>query len=170
MPHANPEELREYKKQYYIKNREVIKARANARYIIDPEGIKKQVRTRRVKKIDEIREQQSEYRRNNREVLKQKEAIRKHSNKDVINHRQRAKKYGMTDEELTLFLETRNHRCEACGGDARGRNGHVDHAHETGRVRGLLCSGCNVALGQVEESIDRLNALIKYIGEHNARM
>jgi hypothetical protein len=41
---------------------------------------------------------------------------------------------------------------------------HVDHCHATGVVRGLLCQGCNLALGHTADSRDRLLGLIEYLG------
>jgi hypothetical protein len=42
----------------------------------------------------------------------------------------------------------------------------VDHCHETGTVRGLLCHGCNAAIGLLGESIDRINAAAMYLAHH----
>lgn len=42
----------------------------------------------------------------------------------------------------------------------------IDHCHSTGKVRGLLCKDCNLTLGIVEESTDRLRGLIAYIERH----
>lgn len=42
----------------------------------------------------------------------------------------------------------------------------VDHCHITGKVRGLLCGGCNTCLGHVKDSIDLLNVLVSYLKEH----
>ncbi len=39
----------------------------------------------------------------------------------------------------------------------------VDHSHETDRVRGLLCSPCNLALGMVKDSPDVLRQLASYL-------
>ena len=39
----------------------------------------------------------------------------------------------------------------------------VDHDHKTGQVRGLLCSGCNLALGNAEDSIEILSSAIQYL-------
>lgn len=47
--------------------------------------------------------------------------------------------------------------------DFRREGLHVDHNHTTGAIRGLLCSGCNIALGQLGESTERMRGLIEYV-------
>lgn len=75
------------------------------------------------------------------------------------------KVYGMTrDEALAKFGD----KCNICGvqdGEAGGRHGtlHVDHDHETGRVRGMLCSECNYGLGKFRDDPARLRAAAAYI-------
>lgn len=56
--------------------------------------------------------------------------------------------------------------CEACGkkGERVGEM-HVDHCHDTGAVRGVLCFNCNAALGHVNDSIERLQSLIRYLNQ-----
>lgn len=39
----------------------------------------------------------------------------------------------------------------------------VDHDHISGRIRGLLCPGCNLALGCVQDDIERLTGLVEYL-------
>ena len=53
--------------------------------------------------------------------------------------------------------------CEVCGGMLMRAK---DHDHDTGKVRGLLCRNCNVALGLVEDDVDRLMALAAYLLQH----
>jgi Recombination endonuclease VII len=75
------------------------------------------------------------------------------------------KKYGITKAEYLAMLAAQNARCAACFRlPAEGKRLGVDHCHRTGAVRGLLCSHCNTALGQVDDSIERLRMLIFYLG------
>lgn len=46
------------------------------------------------------------------------------------------------------------------------RHIYVDHDHETGEIRGLLCHGCNSVLGFSKENIQTLENTIKYLKEH----
>lgn len=76
-------------------------------------------------------------------------------------------KYGITSEEFDAMLEAQGGVCKVCKGPPHGRRNvyHVDHDHVTGKVRGLLCHKCNVALGMVQDSPDHLKALIAYLEE-----
>jgi hypothetical protein len=56
--------------------------------------------------------------------------------------------------------------CEACGGRNPGdRRLEVDHNHETGAFRGVLCINCNLALGHLADDYSRILALAQYISE-----
>ena len=51
-------------------------------------------------------------------------------------------------------------RCAiCCATEAR----HIDHDHDTGQVRGMLCFRCNAALGQLDDSPDRLRRAADYL-------
>lgn len=70
---------------------------------------------------------------------------------------------GLTPEQYTEMLSAQNGGCKVCAGPSGHRRFHVDHDHKTGVVRGLLCSNCNVALGQAKDSASRLMALAEYL-------
>lgn len=46
------------------------------------------------------------------------------------------------------------------------RNAHVDHDHETGKVRGVLCRDCNLALGYMQDSPEMITGLLEYARKH----
>jgi hypothetical protein len=60
-------------------------------------------------------------------------------------------KYGITIEEYDTLLLAQGGVCGICKQPPSERYLAVDHDHETGEVRGLLCIGCNVALGLFED-------------------
>jgi hypothetical protein len=51
--------------------------------------------------------------------------------------------------------------CECCG--IEDNNLQFDHCHNTNQFRGWLCGGCNKALGQINDSIERAKQLVKYL-------
>ena len=68
--------------------------------------------------------------------------------------------YGLTpDEYNTLVLCG----CEVCG---TTETPHVDHCHETLKVRGCLCHSCNVALGHLRDDPKLIQQLLNYIEVH----
>lgn len=78
--------------------------------------------------------------------------------------------YGITLEEYDAMFRAQCGKCAICGGvNADGRNLHVDHNHESGIVRSLLCSKCNTAIGLVNENRDTLRYMIAYLDFHALR-
>jgi hypothetical protein len=63
-------------------------------------------------------------------------------------------KYGLTNAEWLALIEKQQGLCAICGKAPLGKGAagklQVDHCHATGRIRGLLCHHCNVALSKVE--------------------
>jgi hypothetical protein len=73
--------------------------------------------------------------------------------------------YGIDVATRDAMITEQNGLCASCEG-IFFRVPHIDHCHRTKKVRGILCSGCNQALGNVGESIPRLRALIRYLEQH----
>lgn len=74
------------------------------------------------------------------------------------------RKYGMTPEEYDAMLAAQGGGCAICTappGDKRLLP--VDHCHETGTKRGILCSNCNTALGLMQDDRERLLRAVEYL-------
>lgn len=71
-------------------------------------------------------------------------------------------KYGLSYEDYLVILEKQNNKCAICGVTPTRRL-DVDHNHETGKVRGLLCPKCNRALGSFNDNIVYLSRAIEYL-------
>ena len=76
-------------------------------------------------------------------------------------HRRHA--YGLSVEEFNSLVAAQNGRCAICDEVPTGRGFHVDHCHLTGRIRGLLCRGCNLALGNIKDDPSRLHRAADYL-------
>lgn len=75
------------------------------------------------------------------------------------------KKYGLSEAEFDAMFEEQNNRCAVCRGTTPGHKlgWHVDHCHDTGKVRGILCAGCNVGAGHLKHDSNILWSLIQYL-------
>ncbi len=76
-------------------------------------------------------------------------------------------RYGITYEEWQTMLERAGHACEACRTPVADTPLNCDHDHATKRVRGVLCTNCNLALGHLGDSIDRILGLVRYLESRN---
>ena len=74
------------------------------------------------------------------------------------------KRYGLTLEAFDVLWDVQSGCCAICQRPlSRDRKTHVDHDHTTGRVRGLLCHGCNIGLGSFCDSPNTLVAATEYL-------
>jgi hypothetical protein len=73
--------------------------------------------------------------------------------------------YGISLEEYDNMLESQLGCCAICAmtPEKNGRRLDVDHCHETGRVRGLLCASCNLGIGKFKDNPSLLAEAIKYL-------
>lgn len=78
--------------------------------------------------------------------------------------------YGLTPAQYQAMVEQQDGKCAICLRAPRGRLPlHVDHSHSDGKIRGLLCSHCNAALGQMRDDVGVLKAAIQYLEQHACR-
>jgi hypothetical protein len=62
------------------------------------------------------------------------------------------------------LFDEQDGKCGICGTAFESANaGRVDHDHETGKVRGLLCIGCNIGLGHLGDRLEGLQAASDYL-------
>ena len=81
--------------------------------------------------------------------------------------RSRLRRYGITPEQYDEILAFQGDRCAICQTDHPGGPGkyswNVDHCHETGQVRGLLCLQCNAGIGKLRDSPTLVHAALRYL-------
>lgn len=78
-------------------------------------------------------------------------------------------RYGITTEQYEAMLVSQRGLCAICREPQEGnRQMAVDHNHETGKVRGLLCDRCNRGIGLLRDSPLVLRAAVDYLEQHSA--
>lgn len=76
------------------------------------------------------------------------------------------RKYGIRIEDYERLLEQQGGKCALCGSPYPNGNStyfSVDHCHDTGRVRGLLCFPCNSVLGRLGDTPESVNLILQYL-------
>jgi len=82
-----------------------------------------------------------------------------------------ARLYGISQAEFDAILVKQGGRCAICqtqnpgvhGRKTDGENWHVDHNHQSGKVRGLLCFACNVGIGHLKDDPVLVKAALNYL-------
>lgn len=82
-------------------------------------------------------------------------------------------KYGLEWDEFDALHKKCSGVCQIChkplsmSADETMETAYVDHNHETGEVRGILCRVCNVGLGHLQDSKILLNNAIRYLDAYS---
>lgn len=81
--------------------------------------------------------------------------------------RNRLYRYKLDPEEYKRMFEAQGNKCAICDkGPTKKRALAIDHNHETGKVRGLLCYGCNRALSAFD-NLELFNKIRAYLDKNN---
>lgn len=102
-------------------------------------------------------------------------------NRDVIRAAQRAwwhspsgashrwrktlRKHGLTQTQWDAIWTAQEDTCAGCreGLVQSAPSTHIDHCHKTGKVRGILCAACNLAIGKIKDCPETLRRLAEYL-------
>ncbi len=93
----------------------------------------------------------------------------KRRNKKTIRNRVLSRNFGITLHDYNKRLADQFGVCAICGKRETMQTSDgvralaVDHCHNTGRVRGLLCSRCNTGIGSFEDDVTLLQSAISYL-------
>lgn len=153
MASKNPEVRKRANRRYREKHREKIRTYAKAH---DPAYRTANREKRlacaaayRAAHPDEVREYDKAYRA---------------ANKPAKRARKLKRKYGLTPSTFDSMLADQGGLCAICKtGDPGKRGWHVDHDHQTGLVRGILCRECNLGLGFLGDTAETVAAAAKYL-------
>ena len=151
---------------YYEKNKEKIRARIAAR---TPEEKAHRIawdKAYYLKNKEKLREQN----RVNRMVDADGKLARRRAEYDPQRNREQnvKTKYGLTPTEYDGLFSSQQNACAICKRLDAGtkRRWHVDHNHDSKKVRGILCHNCNVGLGHMKDNVELLRAAADYLDLH----
>jgi hypothetical protein len=96
--------------------------------------------------------------------LKVREAGRRFDLKHRRNRYSAARRYGMTADQVDNLVADQDGKCKLCGDVLKGgRKQAIDHNHDNGIVRGVLCCNCNTALGKLKDDPDLIARASEYV-------
>lgn len=88
----------------------------------------------------------------------------RHRQAERAKDRRVTKLYGLTPEAHEAMFQSQSRRCLLCETEHQHRREmHVDHCHSSGKVRGLLCSKCNQAIGLFGENVTVMLRAVEYV-------
>ena len=181
MPHKDKDIRKKYLIQYREKNRDRIRKHAKEFREIHKEEIKVVLKKYYEDNKEKIKKKVQDWNTNNKDVKKETNRIYHMKNKTDRNKRQREyckgkgknivrnskykKTFGITLEEYNEMFTKQNGCCSICGRHQSEFNKalSVDHNHETGEIRGLLCSKCNFGIGNFNDSIELIEKALLYL-------
>lgn len=137
------EQVKEYHRQYHIKNKEKIALKSKRWKENNKEKVREADRRSKIKNREKIRE----------------------GNRKRNRLRSFSKLYNITENDYNKMFVEQNGCCAICNMHQSEfkRVLAIDHCHNTGKVRGLLCIKCNMCLGGVNDNIEILQKMIKYL-------
>ncbi len=119
----------------------------------------------RQREIDRVKS----WKKANKDRYNAKQRRYRAANKDRMRDGYLRRTFGITLRDYERMLHEQGGGCAICGApEPEGSSLHVDHNHDTGDVRALLCFPCNNALGLLEEDEERVRALLEYLHDPGA--
>jgi len=114
----------------------------------------------RLKNSDKIKESKKIYYYKNRDKLLKISKTYRNSNKGKVKEYQLKYKYNIDKIQYDFLMKKANYKCEICGSIKKL---HIDHNHRTDKIRGILCSKCNISIGLVDENLIILSNMLQYL-------
>ena len=145
--------LQQKRKEYYVKNKQYILEKSAKYYADNKEQVLERQAEAHKKNPIPGRNRAKKFALNNPKKLKeyQKTWKERHPEKRKLYTRNsRIRAYGIEPEIYYQMLEQQGRKCAICKAEPKKRMLSIDHNHTTGKVRGLLCDGCNLSLGHLE--------------------
>ena len=96
-------------------------------------------------------------------TAKNPDRVREDRNKDSWTLAKRCARRGITPEQLIDCYERQEECCAICKDGIELMDSAIDHNHETGEFRGILCKQCNRALGMFKDNPNVLRSALEYL-------
>ena len=136
-----------------------------------PEYVEKSLKRGKVYQAthqEKIRSRHKEYRLAHKEEIKAQRSAHmkwlRSEHPEIVKAREIKSRYGLTKVEFNYLLSKQGGVCAVCKKpNWNGRGPMVDHDHKSGKVRGLLCVKCNVAIGMVDDDAKIARDLANYL-------
>lgn len=144
---ANPDKVRSYAKVYRERNKDKARAYNDAYRAANP---------------DKVRAWGKSYREANKDKTSASNKARYAANPDKNRNRKYLRNYGITLQDYEDMYIALGGHCQICGG-YQDRLA-VDHRHDTGEVRGLLCTKCNAGIGALQDDQGVISRALAYVG------
>ena len=138
---THKQQQKKHGRAHYLKNKKQYLAKARAQYVADP------ARQREVSK---------------RWYLANRDRHRLSALRNLL-----MTQYGLTLEQYNEIVKAQNGLCAICHCPPTKRRLDVDHDHTDGHVRQLLCERCNKGLGCFKDSLELLEAAVRYMRKHS---
>ncbi len=122
-------------------------------------------RARYAKRKDEICARRRALKSQNREACNAKAREYMRRNKDAYYEYNAANRFGVKRADIQAIVASSD-VCEICGYPPDTRRLAIDHDHDTGKLRGMLCHTCNLGLGAFKDDPERLMNAILYLAPH----
>lgn len=103
------------------------------------------------------------YKEHRRWTEENPDRIHEYRQKDSWTLAKRCARRGITPEQLVDRFERQEHSCAICRDAIRLMDSAIDHNHDTGEFRGVLCKQCNRALGMFKDSATILRSAAEYL-------
>jgi hypothetical protein len=168
------EELKRKRHEYYLRTKEEKDRKRKERIVnYTPEELaiyKAKQSIRNAERYAKNKEKILGYKKKHREKYRNKyieRAREKRANATERPFDYLKREYGLTKEDYLEMLKFQNGVCAICCNPEKKKRLAVDHCHNTGKIRGLLCTRCNTSIGRFNDDVELLQKAIDYLKTHD---
>lgn len=161
---AHKEKKAAYQKAYCVAHRKELAASTRAYFATHREEKAAYDKAYRSAHMEEELAREKAYRTTHKKEIAIRSKTYYEAHREEMKARKRELNYSLSKTEFDALLKDQGNVCAICGkSEWKGRGPQVDHDHLTGKVRGILCYACNIALGLIGDNSKTARALVAYL-------